>query len=349
MKGSLLAGLALVVLAAVPAAGARAPQLPVYFTKGEQLTAIHRGGTTLTSALQALVAGPTAAERATGFTTEIPAGTKLRRVGISQHVASVDLTGRFQAGGGSASMFARLAELVYTATAVDGVDAVRLLLDGKPIVALGGEGLMVDKPVDRAYFGPKTIQPPVEAPTPKRASSLVASIQARLTALGYLPAGSNDGVLGIRTTNAIVAFQGWQGLPRTGAASQALLTKLRAAKRPLPPLRSGRRVEVSVAKQVALLVDGRGVVTRAIHVSTGKASTPTPRGAYTVFRKELRSWSVPFQEWLPYASYFNGGIALHEFGDVPTYAASHGCVRVPAPEAPVVYRFATVGTRVFVS
>jgi hypothetical protein len=45
-----------------------------------------------------------------------------------------------------------------------------------------------------------------------------------------------------------------------------------------------------------------------------------------VFRKELRSWSVPF----------------------PPFPASHGCVRVPAPEARGVYEFASLGTAVVV-
>ncbi len=49
---------------------------------------------------------------------------------------------------------------------------------------------------------------------------------------------------------------------------------------------------------------------------------------------------VPFQTWLPYASYFFQGIAFHEYPDVPVYPASHGCVRVPAPEAKGVYGFA---------
>ena len=38
--------------------------------------------------------------------------------------------------------------------------------------------------------------------------------------------------------------------------------------------------------------------------------TPTPPGSYSVFSKQVRSWSVPFQVWLPYASYFVGGIAF---------------------------------------
>jgi lipoprotein-anchoring transpeptidase ErfK/SrfK len=57
---------------------------------------------------------------------------------------------------------------------------------------------------------------------------------------------------------------------------------------------------------------------------------------------------VPFSVWLPYAFYFNQGIAFHEYPDVPPYPASHGCVRVPAPEAKKVYRFAALDTVVIV-
>ncbi len=69
---------------------------------------------------------------------------------------------------------------------------------------------------------------------------------------------------------------------------------------------------------MTLLVEA-GRTKRAIHVSSGAPGTITPSGRYEVFRKELQSWSVPFQTWLPYASYFNNGIAFHEYPDVPTY------------------------------
>ena len=51
---------------------------------------------------------------------------------------------------------------------------------------------------------------------------------------------------------------------------------------------------------------------------------------------------------MPWASYFTGGIALHEYPIVPTYPASHGCVRVNRYDAPFLYEFATYGTPVVV-
>jgi lipoprotein-anchoring transpeptidase ErfK/SrfK len=95
-----------------------------------------------------------------------------------------------------------------------------------------------------------------------------------------------------------------------------------------------------------LIVDNR--VARAIPVSTGKASTPTPPGRYRVYAKIARWWSTPFREWLPWAIPFVGGIAFHQYGTVPVYPASHGCVRQALAVAHWTYTFADVGMPVAV-
>ena len=55
---------------------------------------------------------------------------------------------------------------------------------------------------------------------------------------------------------------------------------------------------------------------------------------------------MPFKVWLPWASYFTGGIAFHEYPVVPAYAASHGCVRVNHYDAVMLFGFAEQGTAV---
>ena len=57
---------------------------------------------------------------------------------------------------------------------------------------------------------------------------------------------------------------------------------------------------------------------------------------------------MPYKVWLPWASYFVGGVAFHEYADVPAVAASHGCVRVPAYDAKWLYDQIPVGTPVTV-
>jgi len=90
-----------------------------------------------------------------------------------------------------------------------------------------------------------------------------------------------------------------------------------------------------------------GEVVRVIHTSTGSFGR-TPTGDFRVYVKSIYSWSVPFHVWMPYAAYFHGGIATHQSPDVPSYPASHGCVRLPEGEADRVYRFVDVGTPVSV-
>ena len=165
----------------------------------------------------------------------------------------------------------------------------------------------------------------------------------RLAELGYLPARATpSNTSDYALSQAIMAFQGWNGLERTGTADMDTQKRLATAGRPQPKLSgSGSWLEGYIDRQVVLLVRG-GRTVRAIHFSSGAAGN-TPRGTYSIYRKELMSWSRPFSSWMPYASYFTGGFAFHEYPDVPGYPASHGCVRIASPNAPTVYEFATYG------
>jgi lipoprotein-anchoring transpeptidase ErfK/SrfK len=40
---------------------------------------------------------------------------------------------------------------------------------------------------------------------------------------------------------------------------------------------------------------------------------------------------------------------MHSYPRLPGYPASHGCIRVPAPEAPWVYNKAPIGTPVWIA
>lgn len=174
----------------------------------------------------------------------------------------------------------------------------------------------------------------------------VRALNERLIALGYLPPGRAASTYGSATFHAVMAVQKLNGLARDGVAGPRTLGTLKDARRPGAGAASpSRRIDVLLGKQVALLISG-GKVRRVISVSTGAPGYDTPRGSFRVTRKERNSWSVPYKVWLPYASYFNGGIAFHEGASVPAYAASHGCVRIPQPFAAEVYAFASLDTRV---
>ena len=142
----------------------------------------------------------------------------------------------------------------------------------------------------------------------------------------------------------MLAFQKWEGLSRDGTLGPQTLKALATAQHPDPITQGppGKRAEVLLDRQVALAIDDNKVV-RVIPVSTGKPSTPTPPGDFTVYAKIARWWSTPFREWLLWAVPFNGGVAFHEFPEVPAYAASHGCVRQLETTAKWMYDFSVVG------
>jgi spore germination protein GerM len=98
------------------------------------------------AAVEALAAGPTAAEAARGLASEVPAGTVVRSVAWAGDVLVVDLDPAVVAGGGTDSMLGRLAQLTYTLTQPRGVTAVEVRVDGRVLEAWGGEGIMIAWP-----------------------------------------------------------------------------------------------------------------------------------------------------------------------------------------------------------
>jgi peptidoglycan hydrolase-like protein with peptidoglycan-binding domain len=177
---------------------------------------------------------------------------------------------------------------------------------------------------------------------------LVAAVQKRLIALTFLAPSSHTGVFGNRTEQAVMGFQGWEGLARDGVVGPATFRALAKAHIPWPLTRAYRHIEIFRNRQVMLLIDRHRHVMRSIHVSTGRPGLATPAGNFHVYRKEKLSWSVPFQTWLPYANYFSGGYAIHQYASVPGYPASHGCVRLAKGDSILVWYFAKLGTPVLV-
>ena len=348
---------------AVPEPDPDPGEVDLYFTSGEQFEPVERpepkaGGedAELEAVTEELVEGPTAAEsdRKVEVQTAIPPETEVRSVRLADDgTAEVQLTSAFMRGvppdpgdrdeDEQAELDARVGQVAHTLGQFDRVKRTK--------VVAGGIAAPATDPAE--YEKPKSApKPPAGGARRDRGkgsgSDKVRRIQQRLARLHYLPKSAVDGIDGYQTQQAVIAFQAWEKLDRDGVVGPITKAALEDAHPPRPKLGGpSKRVEVYRDKGVALLVkDDR--TKRAIHVSAGASGTETPRGRFEVFRKELNSWSVPFQTWLPYASYFFQGIAFHEYPDVPPYPASHGCVRVPAPEAEVVYDFAGIGTAVAV-
>jgi hypothetical protein len=104
------------------------------------------------AAMEQLLKGPSARERAGGLSTAIPAGTKLRGVTITNGVATVDLSGGFGDDAGLLGAQLRLGQVVYTLTQFPGVTGVVFALDGKRVDYFTGDGLDISKPQTRAGY-----------------------------------------------------------------------------------------------------------------------------------------------------------------------------------------------------
>ena len=106
------------------------------------------------AAIEALLAGPAGRELmdGAGISTAIPDGTELLGVTIENGLATVDLSGEFASGGGSAGSMIRLAQVTYTLTQFPTVQGVNFRVDGRPVTVFGSEGIVLDGPVDRSDF-----------------------------------------------------------------------------------------------------------------------------------------------------------------------------------------------------
>ncbi|NJL01937.1 MAG: spore germination protein [Spirulinaceae cyanobacterium SM2_1_0] len=102
----------------------------------------------LTSAMERLLAGP----RQDSEATAIPEGTRLRNVSIREDGVHIDLSRDFTTGGGTFSMTGRVAQVLHTATSLDPGARVWLNVDGEPLEVLGGEGIILDRPLTRSSF-----------------------------------------------------------------------------------------------------------------------------------------------------------------------------------------------------
>jgi hypothetical protein len=86
------------------------------------------------------------------LSSAIPAGTRLLGLSIRDGIATVDLSGEFESGGGSASAFYRLGQVVYTLTQFPTVQAVLFQVDGRTVTTFGSEGIVLEGPQARDDF-----------------------------------------------------------------------------------------------------------------------------------------------------------------------------------------------------
>jgi lipoprotein-anchoring transpeptidase ErfK/SrfK len=335
-----------------------------WFRQGDQLRygvrALEGDAPVLRSTLRALLAGPNRAESRAGAHSAFARGTRLLGLRRQGSLVTIQLDRRFllQTADGRASatparLGLRILQLGRTLSQFPAVHSFRLSVSGRLLVSYPELELRW-RPDEQGTWHLGELAPAAAFPLSVRLApgdagdpTQVRLAQTFLAGAGWLDPSEVTGQLDYATSQALTAFEAWNGLARDGALTATSFARVLRATRPTARhAGAGRAIEVYRDLGVALLVEN-GRVVRAVHTSTGFGGR-TPPGSFHVYRKEQLSWSVPFKVWMPWASYFDGGFAMHSYPYVPAYPASHGCVRLPAPEAPRVYAFALEGTPVYV-
>jgi hypothetical protein len=176
---------------------------------------------------------------------------------------------------------------------------------------------------------------------PRSGRNSIRALQRRLRGLGYVTGapGAFDG----RTARAVLAFRKVTGMARTMSASVEVMRALARGKgvfRVRHP-EHGRHIEGDLSRQVIALIDN-GRAQRIYHTSSGKPSTPTVIGSFRVY---LKTPGVNAKGMVD-SAYFIRGYATHGYPSVPVYPASHGCFRLPIPDARSIFNWIAIGTPV---
>ena len=175
---------------------------------------------------------------------------------------------------------------------------------------------------------------------PVLGGSITRLFQKGLARMKY--AVSRTGVFDDATARAVMAYRKVNGMPRSYSASESIVRRVLAGQGAFKPKYpgDGRHVEADISRQVLALVNRRGRVHRVYHTSTGAPATPTVLGRFRVYRKSIGTNAVG----MVHSSYFIRGYAIHGYPSVPAYNASHGCLRVPIPNAWSIYEWVRMGS-----
>jgi hypothetical protein len=146
------------------------------------------------------------------------------------------------------------------------------------------------------------------------------------------------------TSNAVNAFRKTNGMGRNGYAMKSVYAKVLrgegAYKLRYP--KAGKHVEFDWSRQVLVLAN-KGKPFRTYHTSSGTPATPTVFGTYRFYLQTPGTNA----KGMVHSSYFIRGYAIHGYASVPNYPASHGCLRVPTPNAASIFSWIDIGDPIY--
>lgn len=180
----------------------------------------------------------------------------------------------------------------------------------------------------------------------------VKRLQYRLLELGFWNAGI-DGLYGLSTKQAVMAFQKWTGLTATSVVDAMTAAFLNTTQcKPVAGRTTGDYFEVDKTKQIAFVVrDGKVVYTFNVSTGNGKdydeedqrsggratGVAITPVGDFRIYKERDEKVYEGTLGSLYRPKFVVGGIAVHGSRSIPAYPASHGCIRVANPVMDLIW------------
>ena len=126
----------------------------VFLLRNEQLAPVPRrvpAGTNARDVIRILLGGTQGNETTRGFGTAIPDGTELLGASLEGATLTLDLSEELNAVQGERQMIA-IAQMVFTATELAGIDGVRFQIEGEPVEVPKGDGTSTSAPVRQADY-----------------------------------------------------------------------------------------------------------------------------------------------------------------------------------------------------
>ncbi len=191
-------------------------------------------------------------------------------------------------------------------------------------------------------------------------SSSVANAQRIMTKFG-IPAGPIDGLNGAQTSRGLCIFRYIAGITvsrnNLDSTTYTYLQRYDAAYSSLQKIRAKSSSEYLVAHETcqAMVYANGGYYKRVMAISTGMSGHGTPNGTYNLGYTQRGWWcstlypescSYHTEGQYAYVSHYGnmynirqvtGPIYVHGSTQVPTYPASHGCIRVSVSDADWMY------------
>jgi L,D-transpeptidase ErfK/SrfK len=175
----------------------------------------------------------------------------------------------------------------------------------------------------------------------------ILAAQELLQKAGFDP-GIPDGIFGLRTRAAVVAFQYFHGLKSDGIIGPVTWTALGS-------ITVTQSLSTNTSNAATICVDsGQRILsfcspgfTKIYPVAVGKKSTPSPLGNWTIVQKALNPGGPFGVRWMRLSCPW-GGYGIHGTNNPKSIgrAASHGCIRMYNEDVIELYDMVAIGTPV---